>query len=120
MKNISDHLIQGLPPIQGVNRQHPTKPFRVTFDVECNILRFMKDQSYYGPTAEIVPDVITLTGSSDDVQATTCEQYLLQTWPTGGCNLLQTIQGALREDNSIESRQSSYQCESIYIAVYFS
>ncbi|KAJ4857032.1 hypothetical protein T069G_07929 [Trichoderma breve] len=111
MKNISDHLIQGLPPIQGISRHHPSKPFRVTFDVECDILGFIKDQEYYGAAAEVVPNVITLTGSSDDVQATTCEQYLLQTWPTVGCNLLWAIQGALREYNASKSPQSSYQCK---------
>ncbi|KAF3066256.1 hypothetical protein CFAM422_009352 [Trichoderma lentiforme] len=114
MKNIYAHVIHGLPPIQEISRQHPSKPFKVTFDVECDIVGFIEDtedQEYYGAAAEIIPNVITLTGSSDDVQATTCEQYFLQTWPTGGCNLLQAIQGALRQYYASKSLQSSYQCE---------
>ncbi|KAL7910211.1 hypothetical protein GGI35DRAFT_479081 [Trichoderma velutinum] len=110
MKNISGLIIYGLPPIREISRQHPSKPLKVTFEVECDILGFIKEQEYFEAAAEVIPKVITLTGSFDDVQATTCEQYLLQTWPTVGCNLLQAIQSALREYNASDPLQYSCQC----------
>lgn len=113
MRNISDLIIRRLPQIQGIDRQHPPKPFRVTFEVECNLLGFIKDQEYDEAAAEVIPRVITLTGSFGDAQATTCEQYLLQTWPTVGCNLLLAIQGALREYDASKSLQNSCQCKLI-------
>lgn len=115
MKNISSYILNHLPPVPEVSRLHPSKPIRVTFSVDCDIFGFIQKQGYYpGDAAEIVPKVITLTGSTMlNVQATTCEQYLLQTWPTVGCNLLQAIQGALREYNAYKPLQNSYKCKLI-------
>ncbi|KAK4074480.1 uncharacterized protein Triagg1_5076 [Trichoderma aggressivum f. europaeum] len=111
MKLISSHIKDRLPPIRNISRHSPSKPYRVTFQVECDILGFIQEQAYEGSAAEVLPKVITLTGFVQDVQATTCEQYLIQTWPVVGCNLLRTIQGALREGNASEPFRSSCKCK---------
>ncbi|KAL6796850.1 hypothetical protein J3E68DRAFT_426395 [Trichoderma sp. SZMC 28012] len=111
MKLISTYIHDRLPPIGKISRQYPSKPYKVTFHVECNIPGFIQGQAYEGTAAEVLPKVITLTGSIQDVQATTCEQYLVQTWPVVGCNLLRTIQGALRNENASAPFQFSCKCK---------
>ncbi|PKK49921.1 hypothetical protein CI102_8719 [Trichoderma harzianum] len=111
MKLISSYIQDRLPPVEYIGRQYPPRPYKVTFLVQCDIPGFIHEQAYEGSAAEILPKVITLTGSVQDVQATTCEQYLVQTWPVVGCNLLRTIQGALRERNASEPFQFSCKCK---------
>ncbi|KAL7954533.1 hypothetical protein V8C34DRAFT_294153 [Trichoderma compactum] len=111
MKLISSYIQDRLPPIRNISRHNPSKPYKVTFHVECDIPGFIQEQAYEGSAAEVLPKVITLTGSVQDVQATTCEQYLVQTWPVVGCNLLRTIQGALRAENASEPFQFSCKCK---------
>lgn len=111
MKLISSYIHHRLQPIRNIGRQYPSRPYKVTFYVKCDIPGFIQEQAYEGSAAEVLSKMITLTGSVQDVQATTCEQYLLQTWPEMGCNLLRAIQGALLEGNASEPFQSSYKCK---------
>ncbi|CAI6095143.1 unnamed protein product, partial [Clonostachys chloroleuca] len=54
------------------------------------------------PPAEAFGRVITLTGLSQDAQLLTCEQYLHQTWPTTGKQMLRFMQSLL--DNNLLHR----------------
>lgn len=78
------------------SRKRSPKPFKMTFDVNCDIPVFIRQQEYDEPAADVILKVLTLTGTTANVQALTSEQYLRQTWPTIGCYLLYTIQDALR------------------------
>ncbi|KAL6820890.1 hypothetical protein J3E69DRAFT_373790 [Trichoderma sp. SZMC 28015] len=111
MKLISSYLQDCLSPIRNNGTQYPSNPYKVTFHVECDIPGFIQEQAYKGSAAEVLSKMITITGSVQDVQATTCEQYLLQTWPVMGCNLLRTIQGALQAGNASEPFQFSCKCK---------
>ncbi|UKZ56725.1 hypothetical protein TrVGV298_010566 [Trichoderma virens] len=111
VKQFSSCIRDRLPRFRRINRKYPSKPYKITFDVECDIPKFIQDQGYEGSAADVVPKVITLTGSIHDVQAATCEHYLIQTWPVVGCNLLRTIQGALREEHTSETFQYSCKCK---------
>lgn len=90
------------------SRKRSPKPFKMTFDVNCDIPVFMRQQEYDEPAADVILKVLTLTGTIANVQALTSEQYLQQTWPTIGCYLLYTIQDALRgHDTAFPFRYSS-------------
>ncbi|KAM0253285.1 hypothetical protein ACHAQJ_007381 [Trichoderma viride] len=111
MRNISRRILKGLLSAQRFIRWYPSKPFKVTFDIDCDILGFVEGQGYDEPAAEVIPKVITLTGSITDVQATTCEEYIRQTWPETGCHVLQTVQSALRVYDPTKPLRSSVKCK---------
>ncbi|KAL7948488.1 hypothetical protein V8C42DRAFT_314623 [Trichoderma barbatum] len=96
IKGISRRILEKILPLQSKSRGHTSRNFKATFSVEWDIFAFVQEQEYCEHAADVIPKVITLTGTFNEVQATTCEEYLCQTWPTMGCHLLHTIQSALR------------------------
>ncbi|UKZ82460.1 hypothetical protein TrVFT333_010249 [Trichoderma virens FT-333] len=96
MKGIHHGILDNLLDGCRISRTRASKPFKVTFNVQCDIFAFVQEEEYHEHAADVVLEVITLTGANANTQATTSEQYLRQTWPKLRCNLLQTIQRALR------------------------
>ena len=54
----------------------------------------------YGEQFPSIGEVIVITGSALYAQATTCEEYIRQTWPKSGMVLVQALDAALRDSNS--------------------
>jgi hypothetical protein len=96
MMNIRRRILQGLPPPRHVSRKQAAPPVQVTFTAPWDPVSFIEDQGYDRDIDGILGQVITLTGSSADVQAATCEQYLCQTWPSTGKHMLRIIGDTLQ------------------------
>lgn len=71
---------------------------KICFDVEWDLLAFLRDEEYENVDT-VLGRVITLTGSPVKAQATSCLQYLQQTWPSGGHELLNILQEAVGNDS---------------------
>ncbi|KAF5560177.1 nucleoside phosphorylase [Fusarium napiforme] len=70
----------------------------VLFDLDWNILEFFDSQEHAKSPEEVLPAVVTLTGSASDAQASSCAQFIEQTWPTTGDSILQLIRDLLRPE----------------------
>jgi hypothetical protein len=69
-----------------------TQVLRVVFNIDWNILGFMRSQ--YGGIVPIAT-VVVLTGSSTNAQATVCGEYVRQNWPLVGPEVLKIIDKSL-------------------------
>ncbi|KAL6866794.1 hypothetical protein J3F83DRAFT_741196 [Trichoderma novae-zelandiae] len=96
LQKLTSDILKGLSKDQEISHKHPSKPSKLTFEVECDIFAYMEDQGYAMDADEVLPRAITLTGSSTNAQALTIRQYVSQTWPTIKCRLVEVIQTALR------------------------
>ncbi|KAL7904503.1 hypothetical protein GGI35DRAFT_463039 [Trichoderma velutinum] len=96
MKNITALILKNLTAVRKLTNQQPPEIFQVTFKTDCNPVAFAKQEGYDESAAEALPKIITLTGSLSNAQCLTIEDYLSQTWPTTGCNVLQSIQRVLQ------------------------
>ncbi|KAF2675067.1 hypothetical protein BT63DRAFT_27818 [Microthyrium microscopicum] len=68
----------------------------INFLVDVNCMEFF--QKYYSEGSERpLHSIITLTGSPSHAQAVSIEQYVRQTWPLGGPELLDVVQKALKD-----------------------
>ncbi len=75
------------------------------FKVAWNPLSFFEDQEYPDSGVGTLERVITINGSICDAQALTCFQYMEQTWPTTGVELLRVLDSAIAR-----GRHTIYQC----------
>ncbi|KAK4074481.1 uncharacterized protein Triagg1_5077 [Trichoderma aggressivum f. europaeum] len=97
MMAISQRIEEALHDDDRISRTRALKPFTVMFEVNCDILTFVREQQYHELAADVIPNVVALTGTNaTNVQIASPEQYLRKVWPTIGCHLLETTQGALR------------------------
>jgi hypothetical protein len=96
MVSISRQFLHGLPSPTHLSRKQAVPSVQVTFTAPWNPVSFIEEQGYGPELDDILGKVITLTGSSGDVQATTCKQYLRQTWPSTGKHMLHIIEDTVR------------------------
>ena len=68
-----------------------------TFRTSWSPLRFLREQNYQKGENQAIGEVITVTGSAIDAQAMTCAQYMHQTWPVTGDEVLWALQAAMAE-----------------------
>lgn len=80
--------------------------FQVNFDMDWDVVTFLRSQEY-GTTLEIaIERAITVTGSASNVQALSCIDYMCQTWPSSGREMIRALQRALKSpDLSTPSKQ---------------
>ena len=64
------------------------KYYRINFDLTWELLAFVRD--HLGES-EKLSQVITLTGTQVNAQASTCEQYIREFWPNTGPQVLSSI-----------------------------
>ena len=82
----------GLP--DHISRQSSLQHKRVVFVIPWQFLNHLRDQQYCSElrlAPETIPRVLTLTGYPDHAQATTCAEYMEQTWPQSGPQMLEFI-----------------------------
>jgi hypothetical protein len=69
-----------------------------------DLFSFHADQQYSCTVEQVLEQAITIAGYENDVQATTCLQYIDQTWGESGVHLLRILQqavaGTVRVDSS--------------------
>ena len=70
--------------------------FCASLEMQWDILGFMEDQYRENDLPNSTLGlVMTLSGSAQHAQATTCSEYIRQNWPTHGSEVLDTLQNAL-------------------------
>ncbi|KAM7204463.1 hypothetical protein V8F20_003579 [Naviculisporaceae sp. PSN 640] len=95
--HVRSQILDTLGVPRHVSRRLLLQHKRVRFRIRWQLLEHLRDQQYgselnIDPTApEILPSVLTLTGSPHHAQATTCGEYMAQTWPQSGPQLLEFI-----------------------------
>lgn len=93
-KTAGDSLIGAVDASAKVSRGRRIATVCVDFLVDWDPFLFVQEQEYNSPLAETLPFVIALTGYGNNVQATTCEEYMRQTWPESGPLFLSFLQRA--------------------------
>lgn len=94
---IRHQIIDALSPAKRVvTRREATPTVMMVFKISCAIMSFFELQQYGIPPHDALPLVLVLCGSGNNVQATTCADYMAQTWPFYGPALLGLFQDLLR------------------------
>ncbi|KAF4442817.1 hypothetical protein F53441_11645 [Fusarium austroafricanum] len=96
IRDIRDQILSSLPSPQSISRRMPSRSCFARFELDWDILGFFETQKYSNPPDQVLPGIITITGSSCDAQAMTCAQYLDQTWPATGNSMIKLLQRVLQ------------------------
>lgn len=104
MKDIESSIIAILPPIPTVSKKVSPPPYRATLKLDWDPLGFLREQQYSESPNEAVQHAITLTGCANDAQGLTTRQYLLQTWPTTGGEVMDMVASIVCSDPKCRSR----------------
>ncbi|XHG05755.1 hypothetical protein AWENTII_008968 [Aspergillus wentii] len=81
---------------RGVSSMRSSATIKVVYRIKWDPFQFFQSQGYNEEPADAIVGVITLTGSAEKSQALTCSQYMRQTWPSSGPQVLQLTQDTLR------------------------
>ncbi|PLN75622.1 hypothetical protein BDW42DRAFT_199323 [Aspergillus taichungensis] len=84
-------ILSSLPTSPRISRQRPAEIFDVSFKICWDPRSFLMEQEYMEGPEEALEKVITLTGSTKSVQALTCGDYMRQTWPSTGKDVLRLL-----------------------------
>ncbi|KAK3990798.1 hypothetical protein QBC44DRAFT_368771 [Cladorrhinum sp. PSN332] len=97
---LKTRILDALPKTHAVSSTSAATTFTMEFKTRWNIRQFIGQE--YRNIGKAVPlgEIITLTGSPTDAQALPCSQYLEQTWPCTGHEVLSLVQAAL--DTGVE------------------
>jgi hypothetical protein len=96
MAAMRNRVIAMLPQSRRISRRGPPETFCMTFNVDWDPLAFVRQQEYEQAAETAIRDAIVVTGGIVTAQATTCVEYLQQTWPSIGEQILDLIGKALR------------------------
>jgi hypothetical protein len=73
--------------------------FQASFEMDWDLPSFLRGQEYDTTLEIAVKHAITVIGSSSNAQVLTCENYMCQTWPSSGHNIVRVLQKALVSPN---------------------
>ena len=99
MATIRQMIISSLYSSHRISRRRSSEAYKVTFEVEWDLMAFIKRQHREKP-AEAIDMAITLTGSANDWQALSCTGYLCQTWPSTGEHIIRLVKDVFRSEPS--------------------
>ncbi|KAH8895964.1 hypothetical protein GQ53DRAFT_604704, partial [Thozetella sp. PMI_491] len=91
MRDIRTQILRTLPSTHDVSRRNASREYRANFAIDWDPLSFVKEQQYDESPDQAIKHSITLTGSPADAQALTTAQYLAQTWPTSGADVMELV-----------------------------
>lgn len=97
-------------PRDSISTKRSVHTFQLTFHIPWDPVRFIEEQQYREHPQHAIYRAITLTGTSRNAQALTTAQYLLQTWPTTGRQILQLIQSYRSRGTEYKSTMSVSGC----------
>lgn len=78
-----------------VTSKRPPPRYIARFELPWNLLRDLREEYEGESPAEIVGQVVTLTGDGHSVQAATCRSYLEQVWPTTGSEFMDLVENMM-------------------------
>jgi hypothetical protein len=87
--------------LRKMSRNRAPVPIGMTYTVNWDLLGCMRNRGIPSPFSAALPNILCLTGTWDEAQATTVIEYMDQTWPQSGralIALLQTLLSALEEE----------------------
>lgn len=98
MQTISGTILNSLShgAFQKLGHEKGPHLCEMTFIVDWDPLAFLKEQEYEEKAEEAFARAITLTGTGRDAQALTTAQYLSQTWPLVGDEVLDLLKRVIR------------------------
>ncbi|KAL8347836.1 hypothetical protein RB601_002860 [Gaeumannomyces tritici] len=103
MNEIRESITCAFPPFwRSMSRHRPPEACEAALAVNWDPFTFLKEQGYAEPPEDALSSAITVTGSSVDAQATTVAQYLAQTWPCVGLDVLAKIQDLVRGHAAVQ------------------
>ena len=95
MKAIRAQVTAALPLNRRISHHQGSESYQMGFLIRWAPKKFLRDQ--YGSGSEcFLREVITLTGSNTNAQAASCADYMHQTWPWSGSDILGAVSGALQ------------------------
>lgn len=97
MREIGQKLLECLPLSPRISRRRSAESFKVKCTVSWDPITFLITQEYTPQPATAFETAITLTGSNRIAQALPCGQYLSQTWPSTGEQIMGLIKGLIRK-----------------------
>jgi hypothetical protein len=87
-------------PLRQMSRNRAPVPIEMTYTIDWDLLGFMRNRGIPSHFSAALPNILCLTGTWNEAQATTVIEYIDQTWPQSGralFTLLQTLLSALEE-----------------------
>lgn len=105
--NIRGKIYAAIRTPETIRIKVPPSAVQMLFIVEWNPIHFVQEQCYQGAPESAIRDAITLTGTASIAQAATCAQYLQQTWPVIGLEILNLVQEFARDR---ETEAASRRC----------
>lgn len=97
MRKIRSNILRILPNERRVSRHLESKAFTMMLHAAWDPATFLRNEyQVLEKPDEILGRVITLTGSMNNAQALPASDYLKQTWPATGSNVLAAIAEVLR------------------------
>lgn len=87
--------------LRKMSRNRVPVPLVMTYTVDWDLFEFMRNRGIPSPFSAALPNILCLTGTWDEAQATTVIEYMEQTWSRSGRTLialLQTLLSALEEE----------------------
>ena len=78
-----------------IPRPQSSQVFQAIFDIDWDLPNFLRGQEYDTTLGLAFERVITVTGSSTNAQGLTCMDYMCQTWPSSGREVVRVFQRAL-------------------------
>ncbi|USP74567.1 hypothetical protein yc1106_01841 [Curvularia clavata] len=92
---IRQSILELLPACKIISENTPAKAHTLRLLILWDPLKFFAEQLYQGKPQDVVEKVIVLTGSAQNVQAQTCAEYLSQTWPYTGKDIILLLKNVL-------------------------
>lgn len=107
MLDIRQKILDKLPT-GTISKRRPYRGRRVQFVLQQNDDTDGENRLLWKPMSEILPsELITVTGCQEESQALTVKQYMHQTWPTCGVQLLDALEMAITYYRSHNGKLSS-------------
>jgi hypothetical protein len=106
MESIRTTILASLLPVWRISDKRPPQPAKASFEMDWDPIGFIAEQDYLLAPEEVIETALTLTGTLEDAQATTCVEYLRQTWPRTGEHTLQLVKLTLQSGiyNEVQCR----------------
>lgn len=99
---IHQTIVNMLDTRKTISRKEAPPTVVMRFHTSWNITDFLQYQDYGVPPREALPRALVLTGIGNNIQASTVTEYILQTWPYYGPEILKLYQRlGTREDRSL-------------------
>lgn len=91
----------------GTSKSPQPRVFQASISMDWDLPNFLNDQRYETTMEIAIERAITVTGSFSNAQTLTCIDYMCQTWPSSGREVVRMIQNALTSPNlSFSSKQN--------------